>query len=285
MKKYILTYFNDSSSIIADFKAGESFEETFQKLLKRCGKEEGDVKAKFELDSSSLPSSFYINCLVLNEKNELAFNSSMIIDNHLDAFWIPMRNYLLGTLDVEYLRADEADNQEKKDRIIKRKKFLRDLPDFLIRTMAKSKNVKLSIDTRGEDGEPVGIIDAMGTMTLSQQIKLRKIFNEGFSTEKALKITPFYNILEIKVLRGGSGYINEPEITIECACEAAFHPILRVELADGRVKNVKVVSAGCGYVCDPIIKISEPETPGGETAILSAEVEYKLDNIKHGLPI
>lgn len=283
--RYILFFFKDETSLITLIKPGESFDESFFNVLRKKGKAESSVKAKFELDSSNMPSEFYLPCLTLTEKNELIFNNSLIIDKHLESFWIPMRNYLLKELDIDYIRADESNDKEKKAHIVKRKEFLRDLPDFLVRTMAKSKNVRLSLDTRGESLEPVRVVDAMGAMTLSQQINLRKIFNKECSREKALKITPFYNVLDIKVIDGGSGYINEPKITIECDYEAVAHPMLKVELVGGAVKNVKVISAGLGYVCEPTIKVSEPETPGGRTAILSTEVEYKLDNVKHGLPI
>lgn len=283
--KYVLIYFHDLTSVLVGIKKQTDFELAVASILVKNGKTETDVKARFEVPAADIPPEFYLECLTLNDKNELIFNTSYVIDKHLDLFWTPMRDYLLRSLDVEYIRADEAENKAEKTKITKRKNFLRDLPDFLLRTMAKSKNIKLSLDTRAEDLEPVRVVDTFANLTMSQQLNLRKIFNKECPREAAFKITPFYNIFEIKVVDGGSGYTLEPQLTIECDCPTAFPPMMRTEIEGGSVKSVIVISPGCGYVCQPIVKISAPQNPGGRLAVLTTQVEYKLDNVNHGLPI
>lgn len=271
--RYTLIYFNDLTSTFTNINEGESFNESVSKVLKRNDKKEDDIKAKFELGPVEMPSEFYFECLTLNENKELVFNNSFILDKHLDSFWIPIRNYLLELLDLEYLKADENDDKDKKSFVIKRKAFLRDLPDFIARTIAKSIDIKFSL------------IDPFAYLTPSQELNIIKIFNEKISKEQALKITPFYNIIDIKVLDRGSGYAGKPNISVECDSEMVFPPILEIEMENGGVKNVKVISIGCGYRSEPKINVSAPEAAEGRTARLTTEIEYKLDNVNHGLPI
>lgn len=267
--KYLLIFYNDSSSVLFRLKNTESSELAFSKALKRHEKKLEDVKVRFELDASELPSEFYLPCVTLNKDNELIFNTFSILSLHMIGFWIPMRNSLLKKLDIEYMRADENGDAEKKKFIARRKDFLRDMPDFMGRTPLKAMNLRINFENP----------------TDGQAVEMQKAFNLGFSKEKALKITPFYNIFDIEIQDPGSGYTQEPEITIECDSEVAFHPILKTEIENGKIKKVTVISPGCGYTSEPVIKVSAPETPNGRVAALSTTVEYKLSNFNHGLAI
>lgn len=268
--KYILIFLNNPPrQVLTHTTDRETAEAAYLSLLDWANLRELDVQAKFELDEHELPDGLYITCLEVDENNKMIYNFFSVLRCHLSAHWFPIRENLFKDLDLKYLRADEAENQSEKRSIIKRKNYLRDIPDFIFRKIIELIGTEKALSLLGLNELPEK------ASTINNLENLKKIFRESISKEELFQITPFYNIFEIEVLDGGAGYITPPEIKIKCSEGFQFAPVLEVELDSGSIKLIKVISPGCGYISYPVIKISPPTGEGGRMAALSIKIENK----------
>lgn len=276
--KHLLIFLNNSSYFLIPL-IEKTAEQAYSDFLKAEESLESDVRVKFELDESELPNGLYYGCLDVDENNKLIYHSSDILYLHFSAYWLPTRKHLLESLDIEYSRASESDDKLKKDFIVKRKNYLRDFTDFLFKRALEFIGVEKFSVFFGEGELPAKIFSAILNLEKEKLINFKKLFRESISKEEAFQITPFYNILEVKVVDGGFGYETPPEIKLECKKGFQFAPILEVELENSSIKSVKVVSPGCGYIFHPIIKITSPTGENGRAATLSVKVENKMHEL------
>jgi hypothetical protein len=212
----------------------------------------------------------YLDCLRLYE-DKLIFDNSQIIETNFD-YWLADRAMILNDLDVEFIRSVEKNDEHLKSRIILQKEFLRDLPNFVLKKLSEQLKVKFAYNHRNEDGEGTGIVDSFDVLTVSQQTNYRQMFNSKYTRSQVLKFTPYFNILFIDVLDGGSGYEKEPSLEFECNYEMAFPPKYKCILKDKKLKSVEIITGGCGYTEDLKITVSPPDDPNGKRAKVSTKI-------------
>lgn len=232
-----------------------------------------------ELENCQLPE-FYISCLALKE-GELIFDRSHIIELHF-SIWIPQREDLFKGLDLLFMRYLEEGDEKKLKNITMQKKFLRDLPNFILMKFAEAMGLKDAYTQRDENGNPIGIVDSFDAFSVSQQIAHRDSFNKKYTIIDAMEYTPYYNILDIEVVDGGSGYTEPPTIEFSCKRNMVFPPKCETVIENGKLKEVKVITAGCGFMGEYYLTISLPELKTGTRAKVEARI---YNDTKHLLKL
>lgn len=233
-----------------------------------------NLKYSFILKSQSMIPEFYLGCLRVHD-DKFLFDTSYIIEANF-AFWIPDRRKLLEKLDVEFIRAIEVDDIAKKNEVVLQKKFLRDLPNFVLRKFAEQMPLDSSDPGRVPYHQAPGVVDSFDVLTVSAQTKYRQLFNMMYSREQALRYTPFYNILRVDVEDPGSGYQASPTLKFESNYDMAFPPEYECILENGGIKEVKILTAGSGYVGGVKIIPSGPNETNGRRAILTTKVFHEI---------
>ena len=276
MKKFLIAFFDcDPNSVIIPIGDNSDGDLSLLRQVKMLGLSPSNVVKSFTLTMNDyvVPEK-YLSCFKLKE-DKLVFDNSQIMYENLD-FWMAQRQELFNDLDVEFIRALEDGDENKVSKIKAQKKFLRDLPNFIPLKLAEVMGIEDAYTYRDEDGKPVGVVDSYDALSTSQQIYYKGLFNERYSVSQVLKYTPFYNILYVDVVNGGSGYKTTPTIEFNCDYEMAFPPLCKVILEDEKVKKVEVLIAGCGIVGDYSMIVSKPDE-GDNHAEIKTEVCNQVD--------
>tara|TARA_Y100000593_G_scaffold87201_1_gene167281 strand:+ start:848 stop:1708 length:861 start_codon:yes stop_codon:yes gene_type:complete len=272
--KLLAAFFKEGKpeSVITELSGDSDVPAEVESIIKDYNLSKEDLEGAFLIDSPYRIPDIYLECFCLH-KGRLIFDQSTIIEQNF-VFWIPERKRLLKKLDIDFMKALEDGNQNKVQEIKIQKEFLRDLPNFVIRKLGEQildpEEEKRAYQERNEHGDGTGIVDSFDVLTVSKQVYYRQIFNTKFTKDQALLFTPFYNILKIEIEDGGEGYSSPPEIEFKCDHEMAFPPKYNCILEQGKLKYVEIITAGCGYLSEPKITVSEPEN--GKTAIVSAKI-------------
>jgi hypothetical protein len=91
----------------------------------------------------------------------------------------------------------------------------------------------------------------------------------------------YYEVKKISIVNGGSGYTNQPTITIDSpGVDWGIDAQASVELENGSVKAVNLISSGRGYSTVPNITVSSPDV-GINTAVLSVELTEKYYSVSN----
>jgi hypothetical protein len=183
---------------------------------------------------------------------------------------------MLKQLDVEFMRAIEEDDRYKKKEVVLQKKFMRDLPNFVLRKFSEQMSLGASDPARIPYKQQPGVVDSFDVLTASQQTNYRQIFNTMYTKEQALRYTPFYNILSINVIDPGSGYQSSPFLEFECDYDMAFPPEYRCSVQNGKLAGVEILTAGCGYIGGVKITASPPDGFDGKRAVVSSKIFHEI---------
>jgi len=236
---------------------------------------------------------FYLPCITYDpSKDKVVFDSAKILELNFQ-YWIPQRQEMLKHLDVEFLKALEKGDEKEKQKIITNKEFLRDLPNYVLTKWAETLNViKSNGDISGTsapdvrftnkngkiyfEGRPIGIVDTFDAFTPSQQKYYMELFNARYTRKDAMFFTPFHNILFVDVLNGGSGYTSSPTITFDCPYPGSMAPRYQCVLNKNSLQEVRVITPGCGFLEEPRITVSDPDSPNGNRAIVTAKIYNKI---------
>jgi hypothetical protein len=233
-----------------------------------------NLRKSFVIKSNSTLPELYLGCLRLHEK-KLIFDTSYIIEANFD-FWLAERSHMLRQLDVEFMRAIEESDTHKKREVVLQKKFMRDLPNFVLRKFSEQLPLDVSDPARIPYKQQPGVVDSFDVMTASQQTNYRQIFNTTYTKEQVLRYTPFYNILFINVIDPGSGYQSSPTLKFECNYDMAFPPQYQCFVQKGKLKEVQILTAGCGYIGGVKITASSPNDPNGKRAVVSSKIFHEI---------
>jgi len=244
-----------------------------QTMMMRKMKKDNLIKS-FVIESNSTLPELYLGCLRLH-KGELIFDTSYIIEANFD-FWIAERSQMLGQLDIEFMKAIEDDDNKKRESVTLQKKFMRDLPNFILRKFAEQMSLDAEDPARVPYKQQPGVVDSFDVLTASQQTNYRQIFNTMYTKEQALKFTPFYNILSIDVIDSGSGYQSPPSLEFECDYDMAMPPEYECVLQKGGLKSVNLLTYGCGYVGDVKVNVSRPNKSQGNRALVGAKIFHQI---------
>jgi len=234
-----------------------------------------NLEKSFVIESNSTLPELYLGCLRLHN-GKLFFDTSYIIEANFD-FWIAERAQMLGQLDIEFMKAIEDNDNEKRETVTLQKKFMRDLPNFILRKFAEQMSLNASDPAKIPYKQQPGVVDSFDVLTASQQTNYRQIFNSMYTKEQALRYTPFYNILSIDVIDTGSGYQSPPSLEFECDYDMAMAPEYECVLQDGGLKSVNLLTYGCGYVGGVKINASTPDKPNGKNALVSAKIFHEIE--------
>ena len=77
-----------------------------------------------------------------------------------------------------------------------------------------------------------------------------------------------YELVDVKIKDGGSGYTFEPKITI--LGEAERQATAKAYLGYGKITSIKITDPGKGYITNPIVVVEGSQTTDGSPARLSA---------------
>jgi hypothetical protein len=89
----------------------------------------------------------------------------------------------------------------------------------------------------------------------------------------------YYEVKKISIVNGGSGYINQPTITIDSpGVDWGINAQATAEIENGSIKAINLVSSGRGYLTIPTITVSSPNV-GVNTAVLSVELIEKYYSV------
>ena len=89
----------------------------------------------------------------------------------------------------------------------------------------------------------------------------------------------YYEVNKINIVDGGSGYTNQPTVTIDSpGTDWGIDAQATVELQNGTITTVNLVSSGRGYSSIPNIIVSSPDV-GINTAVLSVELIEKYYSV------
>ena len=264
-------------------------------LLNLEGKTKADILHVSVVDTgegNTIPE-FYLPCLTYDaSKDKVVFDSAKIIELNFQ-YWIPQRQEMLKHLDVEFLKALEKSDEKEKRKIVTNKELLRDLPNFVLTKWAETLQViKSNGDISGSSapdsrfnnkngqiyfkGRPIGIVDTFDAFTPSQQKYYMELFNARYTRKEAMFFTPFHNILFVDVLNGGSGYNTPPNITFDCPYPGSMAPRYQCVLNKNSLQEVKIITPGCGFLEEPKITVSDPDSPNGNRAIVAAKIYNKI---------
>ena len=274
MDLLVMFFKEHEEKMMLPLKEGEDPSFVVARVMVSRGMAKDNLKYSFVLKSQSILPEFYLGCLRIHN-DKLIFDTSYIVEANF-AFWIPERRKILEGLDVEFLRAIEGDNIARKNEIVLQKKFLRDLPNFVLRKFAEQMPLDSSDPGRIPYHQVPGVVDSFDVLTPSQQTKYRQLFNMMYSREQALRYTPFHNVLRIDVEDPGSGYQTPPSLKFEGNNDMAFPPEYECVLENGGVKEVKILTAGSGYIGGVKITASEPNGLDGRQAILTAKIFHEV---------
>jgi hypothetical protein len=90
----------------------------------------------------------------------------------------------------------------------------------------------------------------------------------------------YYQVLNVKIISGGSGYVSAPTISFSDPAVSWGIPAQAIsEVVDGELRSIELISAGRGYTSTPpTITISPPTGVGGVPATVQVEMvpEYYL---------
>tara|TARA_R100000008_G_scaffold73292_1_gene51706 strand:+ start:1140 stop:2018 length:879 start_codon:yes stop_codon:yes gene_type:complete len=279
MKKLLIVFFDskgETRSIIMPIEDGKDLRSSLNKLMLSLGVSPEQIIKYFAINTNKhIVPEKYLSCFKLKDE-ELVFDNSQILFENFD-FWMNERQDLFKELDVEFLKALENQDQELISKTKDKKRFLRDLPNFVPLKFAEVMGIEDAYAARDADGKAVGVVDSYDALSTSQQIYYQGLVNERFKISEILKYTPFHNILHVDVIDEGSGYFIPPKINFECDYEMAFPPLCKTIVEGGKLKEVKVLAAGCGMVGNVFATVSPPEQEGGRVATVSAETCNKTD--------
>lgn len=233
-----------------------------------------NLRKSFVIESNSVLPELYLGCLRLHEE-KLVFDTSYIIEANFD-FWLAERSHMLKQMDLAFMRAIEENNTQKRSEVVLQKKFMRDLPNFVLRKFSEQLPLDVSDPARIPYKQQPGVVDSFDVMTASQQTNYRQIFNTTYSKEQALRYTPFYNILSINIVDPGSGYRSSPTLKFECDYDMAFPPEYQCSVRDGKLTEVQILTAGCGYIGGVKITVSSPNEPNGKLAVVSSKIFHEI---------
>jgi hypothetical protein len=282
MKKFIIIFYEEKESgeiksSIIPLKEDDDVDAIIKERISRMPyAKKGSLKVfRRELKGRVFPE-LYLDCLTLKD-DELFFDRSYIIDLH-GGIWNSDRTKLFEWLDIEFMKALEEDDKKKIEKIKMQKKFLRNLINFCLMKFSEALGNGL-YSKRDEEGRPVynvygqdSVIETFGELSLSQQVHHRDLFNEKYSVKDMIEYTPFYNILEIEVIDKGSGYSKPPTIDFICKHGMVFPPTYKTVIENGCLKEVKVLTEGCGFVGDYDLTVSPPDLQPGIQAKVKAEI-------------
>ena len=280
MNLLVMFFEEPEEKMVLPLKEGEDSFFAVARIMSSMRMKKDNLKYSFVWESQSVLPEFYLGCLrVHNDK--LIFDTSYIIEANF-SFWIPDRGKLLEELDIEFMRAIEEDDIVRKNEIVLQKKFLRDLPNFVLRKFAEQMPLDPSDPGRIPYHQVTEVADCFDDLTASQQTKYRQLFNMMYSREQAIRYTPFHNILRIDVEDPGSGYQTPPSLKFEGNNDMAFPPEYECILENGGVKEVKILTAGSGYISGVKIVAAEPNELDGRRAVLTAKIFHE---IVHSYPL
>jgi hypothetical protein len=233
-----------------------------------------NLRKSFVIESNSTLPELYLGCLRLHE-GKLIFDTSYIIEANFD-FWLAERSHMLKQLDVEFMRSIEENDKHKKNEIVLQKKFMRDLPNFVLRKFSEQMTLDAADPARIPYKQRPGVVDSFDVLTASQQTNYRQMFNTMYTKEQALRYTPFYNILSINVVDSGSGYRSSPTLKFECDYDMAFPPEYQCSVQNGKLTEVQILTAGCGYIGGVKTTVSSPSEPDGKRAVVSSKIFHEI---------
>ena len=243
-------------------------------MMTRKMKPDNLIKSFIIQSESTLPE-LYLGCLRLHN-GKLIFDTSYIVEANFD-FWIAERAQMLAQLDIEFMKSIEDNDSHKKKEVVLQKKFMRDLPNFILRKFSEQMTLDASDPARIPYKQQPGVVDSFDVLTASQQTNYRQMFNTMYSKEQALRYTPFYNILYVDVIDFGSGYKSPPSLEFECDYDMAFPPQYECFVQDGELKRVEILTAGSGYIGEVKVTVSPPDNPEGKRAVVSCKIFHKIE--------
>jgi hypothetical protein len=279
MKKLLIVFFDlkgETRSIIIPIKDDKDLKSSLDKHMLSLGIAPERIIKHFAINTNKhIVPEKYLSCFKLKDE-ELIFDNSQIIFENFD-FWMEQRQDLFKELDIEFLKALEDQDQVQISKTKDKKRFLRDLPNFIPLKFAEVMEIEDAYAARDGDGKAIGVVDSYDALSTSRQIYYQNLVNERFKVSEILKFTPFHNILHVDIIDGGFGYLTPPKISFKCDHAMAFPPFCKTIIEGKKLKEVKVLAAGCGMVGNVSITISRPEQEDGMVATVDAEICNETD--------
>jgi hypothetical protein len=279
MKKLLIVFFDlkgETRSIIIPIEDDKDLKSSLDKHMLSLGVASEQIIKHFAINTNKhIVPEKYLSCFKLRD-GELVFDNSQILYENFD-FWMEQRQDLFKDLDIEFLKALEDQDQVLISKTKDKKRFLRDLPNFVPLKFAEVMEIEDAYAARDKDGKAIGVVDSYDALSTSQQIHYQSLVNERFKVSEILKFTPFHNILHIDIIDEGFGYLTPPKINFKCDYEMAFPPFCKAIVEEKKLKEVKVLAAGCGMVGGVSVAISRPEQEDGTIAKVSAEICNETD--------
>ena len=213
----LLVFLNDGRKIVTSLPLSKTEDEALDDFAFMNPGEKDQVKKYFFIPDDTVSMDVYQRHYELTDDMKLTMNMRGAFIEKKTEEIKKKRNILIANLDIPFLKAVEAKDEEMQDHIADLKNSLRDLPDNL-----KFEEIEKNVDIANYD--PFGnvffvVVTDKGSGYLTPPkvtIDPPKTDDTTFGFQaKAVALIEDSQVVLVKIIDGGSGYNFVPKVTVD----------------------------------------------------------------------